>query len=584
MFFRSHQSSREGQRRKLIRELFVGKRWTVAKTVFFVTLKAAPVWTVPIVTSRIIDLGNQEAPQLDWLLFYVAIAVVLIVQNLPAALLYMNYLVRVTRGIGQDLRIKICKQLQALSLHYHNRHSVGSLHTKAIRDIEILEQLPRLAIEQGYGFFLGLTISIIAISIRKPEALLFFFVAVPFCAVISGLFRRRISGSVNEYRKSMEGMSLHLNELVTMMPISRAHAVEENQLRGVESGIQRVFDTGVQFDKLTQLFSAVSWVTMWLMQILFLGGSMYACMHGQITIGDVVMFNAFFLTLSNSLANLLVFVPQLLQTRESLDSVIEILSAPDLEANEGKPCFENVEGDFRLEKISYQYPEGSGPVLRDLSLRVEAGTSLAIAGPSGGGKSTLLYLLLGFIRPDSGRIFLDGDDMATMDLRSYRKHVGVVTQDSVFFSGTVRENIAFGKDDLPEEAILMALDQAYAREFVEQLPEGIHTRLGVGGVKLSGGQMQRLAIARAIVRDPKILILDEATSALDLEAEAHVQRAIENAMKHRTTFLVAHRISTVKNADRIAVLESGRLIDCASPAELMAHDNFYSRAVRRIAG
>ncbi|MEN8662512.1 MAG: ABC transporter ATP-binding protein [Lentimonas sp.] len=576
-------SSTKPSERELLRELFANKRWAAIKAVFFITLKAAPVWLVPVITAQIIDLGNQSKPDVTRLIIYVVIGILLFLQNVPAAVFYTNNLVILTRGIGRDLRIKICNQLQALSLHYHSRHSVGKIHSKAIRDIEILEQLPRLAIEQGYSFFFGLLVTSIAIYLRKPEALWFFVVAVPLCAIASSLFRQKMSQSVNDYRKSMEGMSMHLNEMVTMIPMTRAHGLEKHQLQSVETGINRVFERGANFDKLTELFKAVSWVVMGVMQTICLGISMYACFQGHITVGDAVMFNAFFLTLSNSLANLLTFLPQLLQSRESLESVIEVLSSPELEENNCKEAYEAVTGDFNLENVSFKYPGTSEHAIKDLSLRIKAGTSLAITGPSGCGKSTLLSLLLGFVRADKGKILLDDKDMMEMDLRTYRQQVGVVTQEPVLFSGTVHENVAFGNDSMPTERVLNALDQANAREFVEQLPDGINTRIGVDGVKLSGGQMQRIAIARAIIRDPKVLILDEATSALDVESEVLVQRAMDNIMKGRTTFIVAHRMSTLKNADKVAVLDSGRLVDFDAPSELLKRDNFYHRAVKHSA-
>ncbi len=564
---------------KLMRELLAGRHKRIGKVLFWIALKGSPLWIGPILTGRIIDLAGMESPDVGKLILYTALAVVLFVQNIPAAICYMNNLVHLTRGIGRDLRIRICRQLQVLSLHYHSQNSIGALHTKSIRDIELIEQLPKLAVEQGFGFFLSLLISTIAILLRKPEALLFFLLVVPVSAFVTSYFRKKLDASANSYRKSMEGMSMHLNEMVTMMPITRAHGVEEQQLRSVENGIHSVFQRGVDFDKLTQLFMAVSWVIMGVMQTLFFGGAMYASFHGHISVGDVVMFNAFFLTLSNGLSNLLTFVPQLLQMRESLESISEVLTAPDLEENSGKPALEAVRGEFELEQVGFHYPEADAPAIRELTLKIEAGTSLAIVGPSGCGKSTLLSLLLGFIRVESGTIRLDGKDMQQVDLRSYRKHVGVVTQEPVFFSGSIYENVTYGSDGVSREEVFLALEKAHARKFVEQLPDGLDARIGVGGARLSGGQMQRLSIARAIVRDPKVLILDEATSALDMESERLIQSALDELMQDRTTLIVAHRISTVENADRIALLDQGRLVACDSPAQLLKHDNFYSRAV-----
>ncbi|MDF7825443.1 ABC transporter ATP-binding protein [Pontiellaceae bacterium B12227] len=565
-------------------DLLRGRTPRIVKVFFWIILKGAPVWVGPFLTGRIIDLGSAADPDVGKLILYISILALLFIQNVPSAMMYMGNLVHLTRGIGRDLRIRICRQLQILSLHYHSRNSIGALHTKAIRDIELIEQLPKLVTEQGFGFLMAVLISSVAIYQTKPEALLFFFLVVPICAVISSYFRKKLNDSANSYRKSMEGMSMHLNEMVTMIPITRAHGVEEQQLRSVESGIHSVYRHGVDFDKLTQLFMALSWVVMGVMQVLFLGGSMYACFEGHISVGDVVMFNGFFITLSNSLATLLTVIPQLLQMRESIESISEVLSAPDQEENSGKPTYASVRGAFNLEQVSFTYPESDRHAIRKLTLRIEAGTSLAIVGPSGGGKSTLLALLLGFIRPGAGKIMLDGRDMQQMDLRSYRQQVGVVTQDPVFFSGSVFENIAYGGENVTREEVFQALEKAHARKFVEELPDGLDARIGVDGARLSGGQMQRLSIARAIVRDPKVLILDEATSALDMESERHIQSALDALMKDRTTLIVAHRISTVENADRIAVLDKGRLIDCDTPDQLLNNENFYSRAVRGING
>ncbi|MDB4345893.1 ABC transporter ATP-binding protein/permease [bacterium] len=568
-------------KREVLTELFSNKWNSAAKALLFITLKASPVWLIPVVTAKVIDLANQPEPSIIRLVFYLSIGILLFLQNIPAALYYTKNIIHLTRGIGRDLRIKICKQLQVLSLYYHSRHSVGKVHTKAIRDIEIIEQLPKLAYEQGYSFLLGLVITSVVIFLSKPIALILFIPSVAACGIIAGLFRRRMSATANEYRKSIEGMSMHLNEMVTMIPLTRAHGLEAHQLRSVENGIHGVFDRGSKFDMLTELFRAISWVVMGVMQLLCLGVSIYACFLGHITIGDVVMYNSFFITLSSSFANLLTFVPQLMQTRESLDSIIEVFNSPSLEANEGKEPYQLINGEFELRNVSFKYPDSSKHIIRDFNLHIKAGTSVAITGPSGGGKSTLLSLLLGFTHPTKGQIRLDGKDMAVMDLRTYRQQVGVVTQDPVLFSGTIAENVAYGNDSVSEAQLFGALEQANAREFIDELPEGVNTRLGVNGIKLSGGQTQRIAIARAIIRDPKILILDEATSALDVESELLIQKAMDNIMKDRTTFIVAHRMSTLKNADLIAILDAGKLLELGRPDDLRRNHNFYSRALEQ---
>jgi ATP-binding cassette subfamily B protein len=405
---------------------------------------------------------------------------------------------------------------------------------------------------------------------------------VPICDFLCNAFRAKIRQRVNEYRQSMEGMSTSLNDMMTMIPITRAHGLEEQQLQNVEGKISSVYDIGQMFDRITAIFGATAWVVMGIMQTLVLSGSVYASFRGMISIGDVVMFNSFFLVLSGQLTGVLNILPQCSQARESLRSIMEILNAPDLEENSGKPAYNQVNGKFEFCDVSFRYPGTVRDAVSNLTLTIEPGESVAFVGPSGAGKSTVLSLLLGFIKPSSGRLTLDGRDMKEMDLRTYRRSVGVVTQEAVFFSGTIFENVTYGQDAASEKRAMEALQQANAVEFIEQLPEGIYTRLGAGGIKLSGGQLQRLAIARAIIRDPRVLILDEATSSLDVESEILVQEAIEQIMKGRTTFIVAHRISTVRNANRIAILDEGRFTETGSPDELVRNDNFYSRAVRQM--
>jgi len=234
-------------------------------------------------------------------------------------------------------------------------------------------------------------------------------------------------------------------------------------------------------------------------------------------------------------------------------------------------------GEIVFDHVGYSYPHGREVALTDISLQIHAGETIAFVGESGAGKSTLMNLAIGFRAPTSGSVLLDGQDLRTLDLRSFRQQIGVVPQSTILFTGTLRDNVTYGSDHLGDEALWKILEEANLAAFVKALPEGLDTLLGENGARLSGGQRQRLAIARALVRDPRVILLDEATSALDTESERLVQEALVRLSRGRTTLIVAHRFSTIRQADRIAVLSQGRLIELGTRDELSALGGQFAR-------
>lgn len=293
--------------------------------------------------------------------------------------------------------------------------------------------------------------------------------------------------------------------------------------------------------------------------------------------GDITLYQSYFSTVVNQVSAIVTLLPIITKGVESVNSIGEVLLSEDVEHNEGKEALADVEGVFDFEEVGFHYGGSEVRVLDHLNLHVGQGQTIALVGESGAGKSTILNMVIGFHMAGEGRVLLDGRDMREIDLRTYRKHLAVVPQTSILFSGTIRENITYGCENVTDEALSEVVRAANLTDLVESLPKGLDTAVGEHGGKLSGGQRQRIAIARALIRNPKIIVLDEATSALDSISEKMIQEAVGNLVKGRTTFIVAHRLSTIRDADRIAVIADGKCVEYGTYGELMERKGEFYR-------
>lgn len=410
-----------------------------------------------------------------------------------------------------------------------------------------------------------------------PQFLPIFALAIPCGVGVWWLLRRRSQRRSASFRLQMELFSRHVSEMATLMSITRAHGLEEVALDRVAVSAEGVRRDGLRLDMVDGHFGALSWVVMQLLAVgcLICAGMISVLHWAPISAGQVVLLSTYFTTLTESVMTVLNFMPAVSRGRESVRSIAEVLDDPDLEVNEGKARVTKVDGDYALENVTVRFDSSSPPALDGVTLKINAGETIAFVGMSGSGKSTLVNALLGFVRPSSGRILLDGVDMASLDLRTARTRMSVVLQESVLFEGSIRDNVAYGLPHVSESQVWEALRRANAEELVAALPRGLDTVVGERGSMLSGGQRQRISIARAVVRDPRVL--DEATSALDSHSERAVQVALERLMRGRTTLIVAHRLSTIMNADRIVVLEQGRVVESGKHDILLTSDGPYSR-------
>jgi ATP-binding cassette, subfamily B, bacterial MsbA len=480
-----------------------------------------------------------------------------------------------------DLRTSLYTQLQKLSLAFYSSRRVGDIVSRLSSDVTQMRTMLTNNLTGFLSQLLTLVGSIVIVLMMNARLTLFILALVPVLILVAAVFGSRVQKASTHIQDQLADSTVVAEEGLQGIRVVKSFGREEYEIQRYHGAMEKTFRASLQMAVYGSSFTGL---------MMFLGFSTIAAImwyggreviSGNLTLAMITGFLMYGISIAASLGGMAGLYTQLRSAIGGVQRVFDILDTqPTVQDEPGAAILPPARGHISFEDVSFTY-DGEAHVLHNISLDIQPGEILALVGPSGAGKSTMFNLIPRFYDPTGGAIRLDGHDLRTVTQNSLREQVGIVPQETILFGGTIRENILYGRLDASEEEMIEAARAANAHEFITAFPKQYETIVGERGTNLSGGQRQRIAIARAILKDPAILLLDEATSSLDNESESLVQEALDRLMQNRTTVIVAHRLSTIKIADRIAVLDQGRIVELGSHNQLMQLNGLYSRLYSR---
>ncbi|MBQ2230855.1 MAG: ABC transporter ATP-binding protein [Oscillospiraceae bacterium] len=514
--------------------------------------------------------------------FFIVIAVLLAAYLLKAVFYYIITVLGHYMGVlvEADMRRDVFTHIESLSFSFFDQNRTGVLMSRVTNDLFDITELAHHGPENIIICSLTLVGSLVVMFFIRWELALVITVALPLLIIFTLAQRKRMQRASKDVRKKTAEINAAIESGISGVRTAKAFANEKEEQKKFDEA-NGIFKTAKrEFYKAMGMFQSGMEFSTGAMQVLVIGAGGVLIMLGRMDYIDLVTFTLYVSAFLSPLRKLVMFMEQYTQGSAGFERFLEIMrTEPEIKDAKDAEELKNVRGDILFDNVSFSYSDGT-EVLKNVTLKVPSGTSLAVVGPSGGGKTTLCHLLPRFYDVTGGRITVDGKDVRAITQDSLRRNIGIIQQDVFMFAGTVRENIRYGRPDATDEEVEEAAKRAEIHAEIMEMPDGYDTYIGERGVMLSGGQKQRLSIARVFLKNPPILILDEATSALDSITEQRIQQSLDELSKGRTSIVIAHRLSTVRGADKIAVIEGEQIEEEGSHSELMEKNGAYASLVK----